>query len=77
MWSFDTSWPWDFLNQTLAYTLDGLTDKINGPVFVASAQDNIFFVGQPEMLAANLGNKATYHHFLSADGAGCAFGGSG
>jgi hypothetical protein len=64
------------LNQTKAYTLEGLIDKIDGPVFVASAQDDPFFKGQPEILAAKLGSKATYRQFLTADGAGehCAVG---
>jgi hypothetical protein len=76
MWSFDTTSYWDFVNQTQAYTLEGVIDKINGPVFVASAQDDLFFLGQPEQLAAKLGSKATYHKFLTADGEGehCALG---
>ena len=40
MWSFDTASPYNFLNQTFAYTLEGVIDQINGPVFLVSAQDD-------------------------------------
>jgi esterase/lipase len=70
LWAFETLSPFDFITQIQAYTLDGIIDQIPGPVFVGDAQNDLFYQGQAQVLAAKLGNRSTYHEFLTADGAG-------
>lgn len=68
---------WAFNIKTLAecgqkwrkMSMAGLTDKIQCPVFVAEAENDMFFEGQPQKLAKALGDKATFYSFKLADGA--------
>ena len=69
-WAFNTSSLFDWMTQIQAYSLEGLVDRILGPVFVADAQDDTFFTGQGKVLAGKLGEKATYYEFKTADWAG-------
>ena len=70
-WSFNTPSPFAWLTQLQAYTLKGVIDQIQGPVFVGDAQDDMFFKGAGLILADELGaNRSTYHEFLITDGAG-------
>jgi esterase/lipase len=70
LWSFNTSSPFDFVTETQAYTLEGVVDQITVPVFVGDAEGDLFFKGQPQLLADKLGNRSTYHSFKDADGSG-------
>lgn len=76
LWAFKATSPFDLLNKTFQYDLTGIMDKIPGPIFLADAEDDMFGKGQGLTLANDLGSRATYHEFLSADGAGehCALG---
>ncbi|MCJ1374229.1 hypothetical protein MMC20_005461 [Loxospora ochrophaea] len=69
-WAWHTTSPFDWITQIQAYTLEGVVDQIQGPVFVADAQDDLFYQGQAQLLASKLGNRSTYHQFKTADGAG-------
>ncbi|KAF7515387.1 hypothetical protein G7054_g14598 [Neopestalotiopsis clavispora] len=45
-------------------TLDGgVAEKIKMPAFIAEAQDDIFFQGQPERVAKTIGTNATWMIF--------------
>ena len=56
--------------------LEGVASKINMPVFVGLAENEAFFDGQPEKVAAGIGSNATLVRFDDALGAGahCAVG---
>ncbi|KAK7895143.1 hypothetical protein LTR67_005883 [Exophiala xenobiotica] len=71
-WAFDTQSPFDWMTQLQNYTLDGVVDKIPGPIFVADSASDTFFTGQGAVLASKLGNKSTYHKFDLATGVGHA-----
>ncbi|KAH6664916.1 2,6-dihydropseudooxynicotine hydrolase [Halenospora varia] len=78
-WAFKASSPFDLLNQTFSYDLTtptNIVNQIQGPIFIADAQADMFGTGQGNILAGWLGEKATYHLFESVDGAGehCALG---
>jgi hypothetical protein len=45
LWAFETTSPFDWLSQPQVYTLEDLVDQIPGPVFIADAQDDMFFKG--------------------------------
>ncbi|KAI8959593.1 2,6-dihydropseudooxynicotine hydrolase [Daldinia sp. FL1419] len=76
LWSFMETSPFAWASKVDQYTLDGVVQNIKAPVFVAEAQDDMFFKGQSKLLADKLGDLATYHFFESVDGAGehCSLG---
>lgn len=78
LWSFKAASPFEWATEVEKYTLDGIVQDITTPVFVAAAQEEMFFAGQAELLAEKLGDLATYHLFESIDGAGehCSLGAS-
>ena len=71
-WAFATTSPFDWMTQLQAYTLDGITDNIPGPIFVADSALDTFFTGQGAVLASKLGNRSTYYEFDVASGVGHA-----
>ncbi|KAI0018488.1 2,6-dihydropseudooxynicotine hydrolase [Xylariomycetidae sp. FL0641] len=78
LWAFRVATPYEWVQALQAYTLDGLVQDIVAPVFVAQAQDDMFFPTQPRELADKLGDKATFHLFQTIDGVGehCSLGGA-
>lgn len=77
MWAFNTPSPFELLTQMKAYNLTAdLANGIKCPAFIADAEHDAQFVGQGEKLASMIGEKATYHLFKAADGAGehCSLG---
>ncbi len=70
LWSFKLRSGYDFLRKAANMTLQGLTDRIQVPVFVGAAENESNFKGQPEMVKAALGERATLFAFKAADGAG-------
>ena len=78
MWSFNVKTPFEWMTKAHEYSLVGLTQDINVPVFVGDAQDDQFFPGQAKILAKSLGDRATYHYFKAIDGTGehCSMGAS-
>lgn len=76
LWSFKTTSAFEWVKKVEQYTLDGIVQNITAPVFVADAQNDMFFTGQAKELADKLGDRATYHLFENIDGAGehCSLG---
>ncbi|KAF9584868.1 hypothetical protein BGW38_004875 [Lunasporangiospora selenospora] len=76
LWSFITHSPFEYYTLSQAYSMVGLTDKVQVPVFVGDAESDIYFPGQAKALAAHLGDKATLFEFKGSEGAGahCAVG---
>ncbi|MGD1067650.1 MAG: prolyl oligopeptidase family serine peptidase [Vulcanimicrobiaceae bacterium] len=77
-WAFGAATPYDFLARTRGMTLAGLVDDIACPVLVCDAEDDHAFRGQPALLAAALGARATYRVFGRCDAASlhCSVGAS-
>jgi pimeloyl-ACP methyl ester carboxylesterase len=74
LWSFNTESAFDFLQKTSLYTLEGITDRIKIPVWIANAEAESFFPGQSAQVAAALGDRATLHNFTGAAGYHCQVG---
>ncbi|WP_433200322.1 alpha/beta hydrolase family protein [Dactylosporangium sp. CS-047395] len=71
MWNFDAPSPRAFGASFLDYHLrDGIAEQIACPTLVCSAEDDLFFRGQPERLHEHLTCKKTLMPFSSAEGAG-------
>jgi pimeloyl-ACP methyl ester carboxylesterase len=70
LFSFNTTSPFDWMTRFSALGIEGLTDTIQGPVFIGSGQDDDITAGQPEMLADALGNRSHYVLFKTDVGAG-------
>ena len=51
-------------------TLNGVANKIQCPVFVGHAEEDLLFEGQPEAVADALGEKADSELFKAMDGVG-------
>jgi len=71
-WAFNTLSPFDWMAQLQRYTLEGITDQIPGPIFVADSATDTFTKGQGAILAAKLGKCSTYYKFDAASGIGHA-----
>ncbi|CEJ81347.1 hypothetical protein VHEMI01480 [[Torrubiella] hemipterigena] len=69
LWSFKSESPFDYYTMAKSYTLTGLTDKIKAPVFIGDPEQDIFFQGQPKMLAKPLGANGTLFSYNTADAA--------
>lgn len=68
-WAFMADSPSAFLNQTKEMTLEHIAPLIQCPVLVGEAAADHFFQGQPALLAAALGNQATFFHLGAEDAA--------
>jgi len=80
MWAFNTTSPFGLLTQMKAYKLTADVVKgIRCPAFVADADHDVQLNGQGKVLADMIGEKATFHEFKAADGAGehCSVGALG
>lgn len=75
-WSFKLKKPFDFVTAAQLYNLTGLPDLIKAPVWVAEAEDDLFFGTQAKELANKLGEKGTFQYFNASSGAGqhCSIG---
>lgn len=69
LWSFKVKTWAEFHSEAQKMTMVGLGAKVQCPVFVGDAQADMFFKGQPQLLAKELGDKATLRTFTAADGA--------
>lgn len=69
-WSFNTKSIFEWVEKMQEFTLKHVYQQVKTPVFVASAEEDIFFRGQPEMLCEKLGDLAVFHEFKTVDGAG-------
>ncbi|KAH7017126.1 Alpha/Beta hydrolase protein [Ilyonectria destructans] len=70
LWSFNVNSATEWMNLVKPMTLKGIEDQIQCPVWVGEAQNDQFFLGQPEKVRDALGDKATYVTLTSADAAG-------
>ena len=68
LWSFATGSMTEFIKMTELMTLQGVVDRVECPILVGEATDDIFFKGQPALAAAALGDRAT-HLVLTAEDA--------
>jgi alpha/beta superfamily hydrolase len=68
-WSFKTLSPFEMLKMTKPMSLKGIAENIQCPVLVCRAEKDHFFEGQPQLLAAALGDKATYRNLTAEDSA--------
>lgn len=67
LWSFNIQSPFDFLEYTKEFTLEGITDKIQMPTWIANPEQDQFYQGEPPRVAAAL-SHATLHNFTGAAG---------
>jgi hypothetical protein len=74
LWTFNTHSPFDFFNQTKQFDLESVVDKIQMPVWIADAEFEGFFPGQPQRVADALGDRATLHKFTGVAGYHCQVG---
>jgi pimeloyl-ACP methyl ester carboxylesterase len=74
LWSFNTQSAFEFLEKTRKFTLEGIIDKIQVPVWIADAEFEGFFEGQAELVHQALGDLATLHVFADTAGYHCQVG---
>lgn len=74
LWAFNTRSPYEFLQSTKQYTMEGVVDKIRMPVWIADAEFEGVFKGQAEALKKAVGDKATYVRFNGTAGYHCQVG---
>lgn len=68
-WAFCTNSPYEMMRMTIPMTLNGIADQIKCPVLVCEAEQDHFFLGQPQLLTSALGDKSTHRKLTSADSA--------
>ena len=69
LWSFRVSTPYEILDRSRPYTLDGVAQRITCPVLVCQAAGEHFNPGQAEKLATALGDRATLRSFTEQESA--------
>ncbi|KPI38094.1 uncharacterized protein AB675_993 [Cyphellophora attinorum] len=74
LWSFNTESAFEFLQRTSLFTLEGVTDRIQIPTWIANAEAEAFFPGQSAQVAEALGDRATLHNFTGAAAYHCQVG---
>jgi pimeloyl-ACP methyl ester carboxylesterase len=68
LWSFNIASPFDFLKAAQQYTVKDFISRISVPVWIANAEYDQFYPGQPKMVANALGANATLHNFTGVAG---------
>lgn len=74
LWSFNTKSAYDWFKKAKDFTLEGVVDRINMPMWIADAQFEGFFSGQAKPVKDALGERATYHLFNGTAGYHCQVG---
>lgn len=74
LWSFNTQSGYEFFEKTKEFTMEGIIDKIQVPVWIADAEFERFFKGQSELVHQALGDLATLHVFADTAGYHCQVG---
>ncbi|KAK5054441.1 hypothetical protein LTR84_001331 [Exophiala bonariae] len=74
LWAFKIKSPYDWLEAVRAYNVRDIVDRIQMPVWIANAEFEGFFPGQPQKIADALGGRATLHDFNGAAGYHCQMG---
>jgi hypothetical protein len=67
--SFRGATPYEFIDRSRPYSLQGVVERIACPVLVCQAAGEHFNPGQAEKLAAALGDRATLRSFTAAESA--------
>ncbi|KAI2469615.1 alpha/beta-hydrolase [Annulohypoxylon bovei var. microspora] len=71
LWAFNTESPYDWFTRLGDISLDAdILSNITSPVFVGKGEDDQVAGGQEEEVVNSLGNKAYFHEFTIALGAG-------
>ena len=70
MWNFAAASPYDYLQKTRPYTLEGIAQHISCPTLICDAQQDLFFQGQARKLYDALTCPKTYLSFSEEEGAG-------
>ncbi|KAI1610107.1 Alpha/Beta hydrolase protein [Exophiala viscosa] len=70
LWSFNLTSPSKYLDESDLMTLEGISDRIQCPVWVGEAGEDEFFRGQPEKVKDALGDRATLVKLGMEDAAG-------
>jgi hypothetical protein len=70
LWSFRVPTPYEFLQRSRLYTLEGVVQRVTCPVLVCEPDEDHFNPGQARKLAAALGERATLRSFTAAESAG-------
>jgi pimeloyl-ACP methyl ester carboxylesterase len=76
LWSFKTKSPYDFFQMTKEYTIDGISDRIQMPVWIAEGNKDLLLPGQSLLVKEALGDRATLHMFERSAGYHCQAGAS-
>lgn len=74
LWAFKIPSSFDFLEFTKPMSLKNIADRIQVPTWIASAEFDQFYQGQPEMVKEALGDRATLQRFEGANGLHCQAG---
>ncbi|KAI1390874.1 alpha/beta-hydrolase [Hypoxylon trugodes] len=77
LWAFKVRTRSEYLEKARLLSLaNGIAEQIQCPVLVGDAANDMFFLGQPQMMVEALGEKATLVTLTDEDGAGdhCHFG---
>jgi dienelactone hydrolase len=69
LWSFRVATPYEFIDCSRLYTLQGVTERIACRVLVCQAAGEHFNPSQAEKLAAALGDRSTLRTFTAAESA--------
>ncbi|RDL37690.1 uncharacterized protein BP5553_05123 [Venustampulla echinocandica] len=70
LWSFNTNTISEFIDKTSSMTLKGLESKVQCPILVGLAEEDMFFKGQPERVMEALGERAALMKLSAKDAAG-------
>ncbi|MFF2073566.1 alpha/beta hydrolase family protein [Kitasatospora sp. NPDC058162] len=70
VWTFGAASPTDYIRRTADYTLDGVAQLIDCPTLVLDAEDDQFFRGQAQRVAAALTCPHTLVTLPESEGAG-------
>ena len=70
LWSFNIATGSEFFKINPSYSLAHVADRVQCPVFVGDAEDDLFFKGQPQRVVSALGKKAHYRFFEEKEAAG-------
>lgn len=74
LWAFKIQSPFEWLESVRSYNIKDVVDRIQMPVWIANAEAEGFFPGQPQKVADALGERATLHNFTGAAAYHCQSG---
>jgi hypothetical protein len=69
LWAFNVAQPSELFDKLKEFNLETAVDRVQCPVYVGDAEEEIFFQGQPKKLVERLGSKAHHRLFTTVEGA--------